>query len=68
MRCIPSLLLEIRSEGVGGTETVEEVAYEDPCAVSVDAFLNAQFHDSKVFLELRFGNTVQQRRFFDDLE
>ena len=49
------------------TETIEEVSDEDPCAVSVDAFLDTQFHDGKVVLELRFGDAIQQGRFFDDL-
>jgi hypothetical protein len=50
------------------TETIEEVSDEDPCAVSVDAFLDTQIHDGKVVLELRFGDTIQQGRFFDDLK
>ena len=41
------------------TETIEEVSYEDPCAVSVDAFLDTQFHDGKMVLELRFGDAIK---------
>jgi hypothetical protein len=59
--------LDLRNAGGGNTETVEEVAYEDPCAMSIDAFLDTHVHDCKVVLELRLRDTVQQRSFFDNL-
>ena len=50
---------EDRGEGsVFASETVEEVAYEDPGAVCVDAFLDGKFHCCEVLLELRFRHTV----------
>ena len=59
--------LDVRNVDVGDTETVEEVAYEDPCAMSIDTFLDTHVHDCKVMLELRLRDTVQQRSFFDNL-
>lgn len=50
---------EDRGEGsVFASETVEEVAYEDPGTVCVDAFLDGKFHCCEVLLELRFRHTV----------
>jgi hypothetical protein len=59
--------LDVRNVDVRDTETVEEVAYEDPCAMGIDTFLDTHVHDCKVMLELRLRDTVQQRSFFDNL-
>ena len=49
------------------TESIEEMTDEDPGTMSVDAFLDTKFHNCKMLLELRFGDAVQQRCFFDNL-
>lgn len=48
-------------------ETVEEMAHKDPGAVCVNTFLDTEFHDRKVWLELRARHTIQERGLFDNL-